>query len=233
MRLVLLGGAGRVGTWISPWLRGEDHEVVVADMISAPGVISANALDRVGMARLFEGADAVLHLCAIVPRGSEATSPSKVGQAWQVNVGSVAQALLACADAHVPRFIHVSSLSVFTKAGVEPLPAGESTDALEPYGLTKRVAESVCSMLSEQLGIDAVSLRLGWPTSDELAPLWLQPLTDKPSEVRLADGTPLDALSGKALARIIDVELRRPLTAGHRVENAVANPHLVFKSSSQ
>lgn len=216
MRIALLGGAGRLGSWLHPWL-SDAHDVNILDRQAGDGVIAVQATDRAGLAMILQGHDALVHLAAVVPRGDQTQQAAVVETAWAVNVGSVAQAMLACADAGVTRFIHLSSLSVFTDAGQRPILADDRPDSLEPYGLTKRVAEALCSTLADELGLDAVSVRLGWPTSEEVAPLWVRPATGEAVEVRLAsDGTVIPALGARALARLLESELARELTPGHR-----------------
>lgn len=227
MRIALLGGAGRVGTWIAPRL-ADDHEVTVLDVAAGDGVVAVDALDQTALAEAFAGHDAVIHLCAVVPRGDETLDPERVAQAWAVNVGSVAQALLACRDSGVARFVHMSSLSVFSTAGVELLAPESPTDSLQPYGLSKRIAERTCADLAGQLGVDAVSVRVGWPTPDHLAPLWLQPLSGEAIEVRRADGGVIPAISGRQLAEALLSELARDPVPGHRAIAVVADHGAVF-----
>lgn len=216
MRIALLGGAGRLGRWLEPWL-SRSHEVLLLDRLPGDGVAAVEALDRAGLAAAIAGCDAVVHLAAMVPRGGQVDDPAAVGQAWAVNVGSVAQTMLACADAGVPRFIHMSSLSVFAGAGLHPISAADVPDSLAPYGLTKRVAEATCSSLAGQLGLDAVSVRLGWPTSDDAAPLWVNPSTGEAEEVLLGDGTVVAAMGAGQLAALLEDELARGAVPGHRV----------------
>lgn len=223
----MLGGAGRVGGWIAPWL-GRTHDVTVLDVVAGDGVVPVDALDRQAMAAALVGHDALIHLCAVVPRGGEALDPARVGLAWAVNVGSVAQSLLACRDAGVGRFVHMSSLSVFSDAGVALLDPDAPGDSVQPYGLSKRIAEATCGELAAQLGIDAVSIRVGWPTSDDLAPLWLEPSTGQPVEVRRRDGGVIPAIGGGGLASAILTELEREAAPGHRAVAVVADRASVF-----
>ena len=230
MKLALLGGAGRLGGWLQPWL-ATHHELTIFDPALPPGAPGRrlNALDRAGLAAALVGHDAVVHLCSVVPRGRAASDPATLARAWSVNVGSVATAMLAAHDAGIGRFAHFSTLSVFASAGVRRLRAGEQPDSLEPYGLSKRAGERTCSALAEQLGMAAVSLRLGWPTSDQTAPLWLSPATGRPEELWLADGTPIPALPARRVAEWLDAGLAGGLVPGHRAEILVADPGSVLE----
>lgn len=230
MKIALLGGAGRVGRWMTPALR-RNHEVVVLDSVDDEGVVAVDALDRHALAPLLEGFDAVVHLCMGVARDeAEKKDPKVTAWTWTVNVGSVAQTILACADAGVPRFIHMSSLSVFQDAGTHRITEGTEPDSLQPYGLSKRTAEMMLEAITPQLGLDSVSLRLAWPSPDDMAPLWYLPFSGEPKEVRLSDGTVAPAIGGTALAGIIDEELTREFTPGYRIRNAIADESAVFKA---
>lgn len=228
MKVALIGAGGRVGQWVAPWLAR--HAAVSRwDSRPGPGVQALQALDRAAVAAAVAEHDAVIHLCASVPRGTQSSDPAAVANAWAINVGSVAQTLLAAADAGVPRVLHASSLSVHAHAGLERIGREATPDSIEPYGLSKRVAEGLCSQLAGPLGLDVVSLRLGWPTSDDAAPLWLEPATGNAVPVRLGDGTPVPAMPARDIAGAILGLLGEPPRPGHRIAHLVADPDSVFR----
>lgn len=197
-------------------------------MADGPGRVAVDGLDQRALRRALRGHQALIHLSARVPRGEEQDDPAVVAQAWAVNVGSVAIAMQACEEAGVRRFIHMSSLAVFSAAGVRRLALDEVPDSLAPYGLSKRIGELVCDELAPQLGLDALSIRIGWPTSDELAPTWLCPSTDGPLDVVLSDGTAVPAISATETTRFVLAELEREFAVGHRSAPLVAVPSSVF-----
>lgn len=201
MRIALIGGKGGVGSsLVAAWKR--EHELAVLDPSTEPvsGVrdIVGRADDPEALAEALEGAEAVIHLAAHLPRGSEAEQLPGTAEAVATNVGAVLLALRMARLAGARSFVHISSLSVFSRYGVTPVPAGARPDATEIYGLTKRLAERALEIAAEEPPptpeegpITVTSLRLACPTTAEDWPRWKSPVVpDQDAEmIRMEDGT--------------------------------------------
>ncbi|MEV0727692.1 NAD(P)-dependent oxidoreductase [Polymorphospora sp. NPDC050346] len=214
MRILLIGGAGAVGTALTAAWR-DRHELTVADLRPprTTGIrpVTLDATDAEALRAAVPGHDAVVHLAAVVPRGAAATDPRVVDLALRVNVGSVVQSLYAAHAAGVPRFVHVSSLSVFRDYGRRRITRDDRPDSTQPYGLGKRLAETACAAVADER-LTVTSLRLGHPTTAALWPLWKSPAaTPTDPAVRLAlDGGPaFAALHPDDLAEATERTLHR------------------------
>lgn len=213
MHLLIIGGAGIVGRSLLPHLGR--HRLTILDRVPAPTgpatFIIGDATDLETLRTAMHEVDAVIHLAAIVPRGDEIDDGRRIRAAFDVNVAGVYLALRAARERGIRRFVHISTMSVFTDYGRVPIDASADPDSTEPYGLSKRLAEQVCVAASQDGRMTVTSLRLAFPTTDAVWPLWRSPGAPEAPPVRpsLADGTTFDALAPVELARAIDRALAR------------------------
>lgn len=219
VRVVLIGGAGMVGRLLCAHLTG--HDLVVLDPAAeGPGEHVAADLTDPRAPAVIAGADAVVHLAAVVPRTAD---PARVSAAYAVNVGSTHLALDLAGRHELTAFVHVSTMSVYADYGQRPVDPAAPPDAVEPYGLSKRLAEEVCRTLAARAPRPAVcSLRLAYPTPDADWPAWRRPDSGELTRPRLADGTPSAALAAGDLAAAVEAGLRH--RGGYRAFPVVGDP---------
>lgn len=215
MRVLLVGGGGRVGRQVTPHL-AEHHELVVLDPAppAVPGVRHVTGrVDSPDALGIMSEVEAVVHLAVMVPRGDEASDPARVTSAFAVNVGSVYASVTAARGLGVSTFVHVSTMSVYEQYGAVPVDLSCTPDSAHPYGLSKRLAEEVCRTVAEETSASpgkpfaVSSLRLAVPTADEDWPEYRQPANDVLIRPRLSDGTPVNALSAHDVAAAIEAAL--------------------------
>jgi 2-alkyl-3-oxoalkanoate reductase len=214
MRLLMIGGAGLVGRSVLPELvRSHGVTVLDRDRLDAPGAASivGDARDARALTEAMADAEGVVHLAAIVPRGERADDPELIRRTFDLNVTGVYLALRAALANGIRSFVHVSTMSVFASYGRVLIDAAASPDSRQPYGLSKRLAEELCASFSRERQMTVTSLRLAYPTTEELWPLWRSPGTPDaiPARPALEDGIEFDALAPSDLARAIDAALRR------------------------
>jgi nucleoside-diphosphate-sugar epimerase len=213
MRIVVVGGAGYVGSLILPGLADAGHQVRVLDLAAPRGDVDwvqASAVDPAALDAAFDGAGAVIH-AAMAPAGPDGTAdPAGL---FSVLVTSVFTTLEAASRAGVTRAVLISSMSVFASQPV-PLPDRDldetsPPDALDIYGLAKRLAEIVGQAAAQAHGMTVTALRIGWPTSEPAWPAWALPALPQPAIVRRADGTPVPALAASDLTAAVLAALDR------------------------
>lgn len=215
MRIVIVGGAGVLGTAISPFLQQAGHQVVAygPDAPSAAGVehVLGDATDFDELAAGFAGADAVVNFALRAPRGEgrdEQTEP--VRAAFAVGVGSVYAQLRVAARLGVPAFVQISTLSVLTGYGVRQRSALEPADGTGVYGVTKRSAEIACEAeASRTPELTVTALRLGYPTRAEWWPAWGNPVATEPAGIPELDGRQYAALHPADLAAAVALAAAR------------------------
>ena len=138
--------------------RTSDRFTLVADNLLGLAAPAAGNGERVsGLARLFAGAQAVVHLAA------QAGVRASWGQSFRVysdnNVLATQVVLEACREAGVSKLVYASSSSVY--GDTDQLPMIESADCrpVSPYGVTKLAGEHLCRLYHRNHGVPTVSLR--------------------------------------------------------------------------
>lgn len=110
MRVVVTGASGFIGRSIAARLRhGGDSVIGVDRQPSAVDQIVAGDVSVPGdWQRAFAGADLVVHTAALV------SNAPTLADAWTVNVLGTRNVLDAAVRAGMPRFVHISSVRVFS-----------------------------------------------------------------------------------------------------------------------
>ena len=245
MRITLIGGKGGVGSsLVTAWR--DRHELTVLDRSTEPvrGVrdIVGRADDPNVLAEALEGAEAVVHLAAHLPQGSEAEQLPGTAEAISTNVGGVLLALRLARLAGVRSFVHISSLSVFDRYSYEPVPAGTQPDARDLYGVSKRLAENALAIAvdgapptPEEGPITVTSLRLAYPTTAQDWPRWKSPVDPEldATMVRLEDGTPHASMHPEDLVAAVGAALDRRLGGAFEAIAVTAAPHAIDDDAAQ
>ena len=168
MRVLVTGGAGRLGITVCKMLQKKGFEVRAFDLDSPRNRKSVKELGRKAevswgditsadsVQEALDGVDAVIHMAGILPPVTE-TNP---GLANRVNVGGTKTLVdtIRNRERSIP-FVFVSSVSVFgpTPAATEPISVEKNApNPKDVYGETKLKAET----LIRASGIDYVILRL-------------------------------------------------------------------------
>jgi nucleoside-diphosphate-sugar epimerase len=213
MRILVVGGAGYVGSLILPGLADAGHEVRVLDL-AAPGGdvdwVQGSAMDPAALDAAFGRVDAVIHAAMASLESDGTADPAGL---FSVLVTSVFTALDAASRAGVTRAVLISSMSVFANQPVRlpdrNLDETSPPDAFDAYGLAKRLAEFVGQAAAQAHGMTVTALRIGWPTSEAAWPAWALPAFPQPAVVRRADGTPVPALAASDLTAAVLAALDR------------------------
>lgn len=211
MRVLVTGGAGRLGIDACRTLQKKGFEVRVFDLPSPRNrksikdlggkadVFWGDITDADSVRQAVEGVDAVIHMAGILPPVTEANP----ALATKVNVGGTKTLVDAIRNRkkRIP-FVFTSSVAVFgpTPTATEPISVEKNNpDPKDVYGETKLKAET----LIRESGIDCVILRLSVAMYTVF----------QVSDVRRMYGIPLDNR----------IEVCHPNEVSLAVANAVAN----------
>lgn len=168
MKVVVTGGAGRLGGNVTAHLRSHGHTVTTVDIVpvdGAPhGTHTVLDLTRLGeTVEAIHGADAVIHLGAIWAAGIRTDS-----ETFQTNVLSTSNVFSAAVLGGASRVIWASTGAVtgspFGWGDPSMLPIDENT-APRPqsaYALSKYVGEMIAPYFAETGGLSILGMRLGW-----------------------------------------------------------------------
>jgi len=167
MNILVIGGAGYIGSFISRVLIERGYHVTVFDNLSlghraAVGgeisFIEGDLADRPALNALFRSQrfDGVMHFAAFSAVGESMVDPL----AYYVNnVANTIHLLRAMKDHQVDRFIFSSSAAVFGNPSEVPITEAHPRHPINPYGEGKSMVERVMRDTSMAYGLKYVSLR--------------------------------------------------------------------------
>ncbi len=163
MRVALTGGTGYTGGRLLARLvaRGDRVSALARSGASRPRVdgvewVEGDLADAGALARLVEGADAVLHVAAVYRTAGHPDAYYR-----DVNVGGTERLLEAAARGGVRRLVHTSTVGVH--GHVEHPPADESAPMApgDIYQETKAEGERLALELGRKRGIEVAVIRPG------------------------------------------------------------------------
>lgn len=171
-KVVLVGGAGLIGSHTADALLAEDvREVVIYDnfvrgrvenlasALADPRVrifdIGGDILQTDILEAALEGADGVFHFAALWLLQCHEFPRS----AFDVNVRGTFNVMEACVKKGVRRLVHSSSASVYGDAVEEPMTEDHPFNNKNFYGATKIAGEAMLRAFHHRYGLDYVGLR--------------------------------------------------------------------------
>lgn len=166
MRILVIGGAGYVGSHTVRLLVRNGHEVYVYDNLSKghrQAVVDAQLLegelsDRENLKKIFRELkiEAVMHFAAFALVGESVAQPAIY---YQNNVTATLELLEAMRAAQVWRIVFSSTTATYGQP--DKIPIAETTPQLpiNPYGFTKLVIEHALSDYAQAYGFGCAALR--------------------------------------------------------------------------
>ena len=166
MKILVVGGAGYVGSTSVESFLDAGHEVVVYDSLTSgharavpPGaelvvgdIRDGGGLDRV----LSDGVDAVLHCAARSLVGESMADP---GLYYRTNVSGGVALLEAMNRTGVKRLVYSSTAAVYGEPRRVPIAEADRTQPINPYGETKLAFEGAMRWFCAAHDFRAISLR--------------------------------------------------------------------------
>lgn len=173
MKIILLGGAGFIGSCFAEHLSQEGHEITIIDNFSVGKrqfldriedkksfvVVECDARDQDKLTEIFCGKDLVMHFVANADISLSTKYPTLD---FDLGVNTTISMLEAMRIAKVPNLIYFSGSGVYGDAGSTLL--NETYAPLEPismYGASKLAAESFICAYSHNFDIKARVFRMG------------------------------------------------------------------------
>jgi UDP-glucose 4-epimerase len=167
MHLLVIGGAGYIGSVTVAEALAAGHQVTVYDSLVtghraaiSPGArfVQGDVSDAAGLDRLLsEGRpDGVVYYGGLIAAGE---SMEKPGLYFATNVSGVITLLNALVDHGVRRFVFSSSAAIYGDPETLPIPEDAAINPTNPYAETKVVVERLLAWYDSLCGLRSVSLR--------------------------------------------------------------------------
>lgn len=167
MTILVTGGAGYIGSFMTRKLLKEGHEVVVVDSLERGHVevIDENAVfiegdlqDKTFVDNLFNknNFDAVIHFAAFISMGESMVEP---GLYFTNNVTPAINILEAMQATGVNKIIFSSTAGVYGNPRTLPIPEDHPKNPTNPYGESKLIVERILKWYHKIFQINYVALR--------------------------------------------------------------------------
>ncbi|MBI3820735.1 MAG: NAD-dependent epimerase/dehydratase family protein [Planctomycetes bacterium] len=165
-RVLVTGGAGFIGSFLTERLLASGCEVVILDNLSTgtrervpagAQLIVGDTRDEAACEKAIRGCDAVTHLAAAV---SVRASIEQFHADAECNIMGTLSVLRSAKRAKVKKIAYASSMAVYAdRDRPEPIPETWPTRPDSPYGTSKLAGELYTLLVGRDAGIPAVALR--------------------------------------------------------------------------
>lgn len=151
MNVLILGGAGFLGSYVVDELVGRGHDVTVFDLHPSPYIngsakmIVGDIMDGAAVEAAVQGMEAVYNFAGLADLNDSIDKPVET---VTLNVMGNLNVLEACRKHGVRRFVYASSVYVFSRKGAF-------------YGVSKKSSELIVEQYGEQYGLDYTIIRYG------------------------------------------------------------------------
>jgi UDP-glucose-4-epimerase GalE len=162
--VLVIGGAGYIGSHAARMLRRRGHEVIIYDNLStghaalASGfeLIEADIADAGKLSSALRRVDSVMHFAAFAFVGESVANPRKY---FRNNVEGGLTLLNACIDSNVRRIIFSSTCAVYGVPVKIPISEQNPRQPVNPYGVSKLFFEQALESYDRAYGLRYAALR--------------------------------------------------------------------------
>ena len=165
MRVLVIGGAGYIGSHITYELCDQGYNVTVLDNLSTGFIdnidkraefIQDSFTNADYLTKILKNVDCVIHLAALKAAGDSMVNPIKYSKS---NIIDSIRLINMCVENDVESFIFSSSAAVYGYPTYLPLDENHSLNPINYYGFTKLFIEQQLSWLHNLKGINIGLLR--------------------------------------------------------------------------
>jgi UDP-glucose-4-epimerase GalE len=162
--VLVIGGAGYIGSHAARALRRAGHEVIIFDNLStgyehlASGfdLIKGDILDAKALNAVLSRVEAIMHFAAHAYVGESVTNPKKY---FRNNVEGGLALLNAALEADVKKIIFSSTCAVYGEPAKIPIAEDIPREPVNPYGVSKLFFEQALEAYARAYALRYVSLR--------------------------------------------------------------------------
>lgn len=166
MKVLVVGGAGYIGSHMTLYLADQGHEVVVFDNLSrghADAVLNQklfigdlNNIDALNECFTSNQFDLVMHFAALAYVGESVNKPSMY---YQNNVVGTYNLIEAMRKHQVNKFVFSSTCATYGEPHYTPIDESHPQNPINPYGYTKLVIEKMLKDYAVAYNFNSISLR--------------------------------------------------------------------------
>ena len=164
MVVLVIGGAGYIGSHTARALKRAGHEVIIFDNLStgyeflAAGfeLVRGDILEKKALDRVLARADAIMHFAAHAYVGESVTNPRKY---FHNNVEGGLALLNAVLEAGVKKIVFSSTCAVYGEVTKVPIEENVPRQPVNPYGVSKLFFEQALEAYDRAYGFRYASLR--------------------------------------------------------------------------
>ena len=233
--ILVMGGAGYIGSHTVKHMLNKGYEVVVADNLiyghkeavdERAKFVHADLLDTLSLHNLFENhqIEAVIHFAAFAYVGESVTEPEKY---YYNNVMGTVNLLHAMLAHNVKKIVFSSTCATYGEPQYTPIDEQHTQNPINPYGRTKLMIEQIFDDYERAYGLQYIALRyfnaagcaadgtIGESHTPEthLIPLVLKAILGERNNIKIF-GTDYDTPDGTCIRDYIHVE---DLALAHRL----------------
>jgi UDP-glucose 4-epimerase len=166
MKVLVVGGAGYIGSHMALMLSQQGAEVIVLDDLSSghadavlSGRLAQGSIEDTGLLdHLFtdEKFDGVMHFASFIQVGESVRQPAKY---YRNNVTHTINLLDAMVRHRVKNFIFSSTAAIFGQPEYVPIDEADPKQPINPYGRSKWMVEQVLQDYDSAYGLKSICLR--------------------------------------------------------------------------
>ena len=166
MKILVVGGAGYIGSHMVKRFQDTDHEVEILDNLSTGFELNAQNYklhicdlsnkDLVYQILKENKYEAVMHFASYINVGESYSQPKKY---YKNNVTNTLNLLDCMIDLKILNFIFSSTAAVYGEPQNIPITEAQKISPVNPYGNTKAIVEKILKDYDEAYGLKYISLR--------------------------------------------------------------------------
>jgi nucleoside-diphosphate-sugar epimerase len=169
MKVLLVGGSGHVGSFITPYLR-QRHTLRVLDLRPPRHedveYVEGSITDVDALIRALHSVDSFIHLVMKSPQGGGSTEQSVpiIRDNYEVNALGLHLLLYTAQRLGIKRGVYTSTMSVhYRERTWYPSEEAVPLDTPSVYGLTKGFGELICQYFARWFDMNLIGLRITGP----------------------------------------------------------------------
>ena len=166
MKILVVGGAGYIGSHMIKRFQDTDHQIEILDNLSTGfevntqnyklHVCDLSNKDQLHQILKDNNYESIMHFASFINVGESYIHPKKY---YDNNVINTLNLLDCMVDLKISNFIFSSTAAVYGEPSLTPIKEDQNIAPVNPYGNTKAIVEKILKDYDEAYGLKYISLR--------------------------------------------------------------------------